>query len=148
MASRGVNKVILLGTLGRDPEVRTTSNGSVVAGMSVATSETWKDKQSGERKEQTEWHRVSMFGRTAEIARDYLHKGSKIYLEGRLQTRKWQDKEGKDQYTTEIIANEFQMLDSKREDGGQPANTQTQSSNTQSKGTAPAEADFDDDIPF
>lgn len=147
MASRGVNKVILLGTLGRDPEVRTTSNGSVIAGMSIATSETWKDKQTGERKEQTEWHRVSMFGRTAEIARDYLHKGSKIYLEGRLQTRKWQDKEGKDQYTTEIIANEFQMLDSKREDGGQPSNTQTQSSNTQSK-TAPAEADFDDDIPF
>lgn len=147
MASRGVNKVILIGTLGRDPEVRTTSNGSVVAGMSLATSETWKDKQSGERKEQTEWHRVSMFGRTAEIARDYLHKGSKIYLEGRLQTRKWQDKEGKDQYTTEIIANEFQMLDSKREDGGQPSNTQTQSSNTHSK-TAPAEADFDDEIPF
>lgn len=147
MASRGVNKVILLGTLGRDPEVRTTTNGSVVAGMSVATSETWKDKQSGERKEQTEWHRVSMFGRTAEIARDYLHKGSKIYLEGRIQTRKWQDKEGKDQYTTEIIANEFQMLDSKRDDGGQPY-TQSANTQTQSSTAAPAVPDFDDDIPF
>ena len=144
MASRGVNKVILIGTLGRDPEVRNTQTGTVIANMSLATSEVWKDKTSGERKEQTEWHRISMFGRTAEIARDYLRKGSKVYLEGRLQTRKWQDKEGKDQYTTEIIANEFQMLDSRR-DGGDQANTQT---NTQSAHANPAPADFDDDIPF
>ena len=144
MASRGVNRVIIVGTLGRDPEVRTTTNGTVIAGMSVATSEVWKDKASGERKEQTEWHQISMFGRTAEIARDYLRKGSKVYLEGRLQTRKWQDKEGKDQYTTEIIANEFQMLDSRR-DGGDQANTQT---HTQSAHANPAPADFDDDIPF
>lgn len=147
MASRGVNKVILVGTLGRDPEVRSSQSGTVMASLSVATSETWKDKQSGERKEQTEWHRVSMFGRTAEIARDYLKKGSKIYLEGRLQTRKWQDKEGKDQYTTEIVSQEFQMLDSKRDDSGQPY---TQSSNTQTQSSiaAPAATDFDDDIPF
>ena len=96
MAQRGVNKVMLLGNIGRDPEVRVSPNGNAIANLTLATSETWKDQQ-GERQERTEWHRIVMFGKTAEIARDYLRKGGKIYLEGKLQTRKWQDKEGKDQ---------------------------------------------------
>ncbi|GAA5219017.1 single-stranded DNA-binding protein [Corallincola platygyrae] len=118
MASRGVNKVILVGNLGQDPEVRYMPNGAAVANFTVATSETWKDKQTGEQKEQTEWHRVTMYRRLAEIAGEYLRKGSKVYIEGRLQTRKWQDQQGQDRYTTEIIANEMQMLDS-RGAGGQ-----------------------------
>ena len=120
MASRGVNKVILVGNLGADPEVRTSPNGSVIANLRVATGEAWKDQQ-GQLQERTEWHRVVVFGRTAEIARDYLRKGSKLYLEGRIQTRKWQDKNGQDQYTTEIVAQEFQMLDrAGGGDGGAP----------------------------
>lgn len=112
MASRGINKVILVGNLGTDPEVRFTQNSTAIANLSVATSESWKDKQSGEQREQTEWHRVVLYRRLAEIAGEYLRKGSKVYIEGRLQTRKWQGQDGRDMYTTEVIANEMQMLDS------------------------------------
>ena len=120
MASKGVNKVILVGNLGKDPEVRYTPNGKAVANLTLATSESWKD-QSGQMQEKTEWHRVSMFGKLAEIAGEYLRKGSQVYIEGKLQTRKWQNKEGQDQYTTEIVLDPFngvmQMLGSKG--GGQ-----------------------------
>ncbi len=166
MASRGVNKVILVGNLGADPEIRQSPNGSVVANLNVATGEAWKDQQ-GQLQERTEWHRVVMFGRTAEIARDYLRKGSKLYLEGRLQTRKWQDKNGQDRYTTEIVAQEFQMLD--RAGGGEgapaprPPATNAGAYNQDSGYDAPRnpasnpsyppsgggmDVDFDDDIPF
>lgn len=111
--ARGVNKVILIGNLGNDPEVRYTPNGSAVATVSLATSETWRDKQSGELQDRTEWHRVVFFNRLAEIVGEYLHKGSKIYVEGSLRTRKWQDKNGMERHTTEIIANEMHMLDSR-----------------------------------
>ncbi len=113
----GVNKVILVGNLGQDPEVRYTQQGDAVATLSIATSETWKDKNTGEKKEATEWHRVVLFRRLAEVADEYLHTGSKVYIEGKLQTRKWTDKEGHDRYTTEIRADQLQMLDSKG-DGG------------------------------
>jgi single-strand DNA-binding protein len=120
MASKGVNKVILVGNLGKDPEVRYTPNGKAVANLTLATSESWKD-QSGQIQEKTEWHRVSMFGKLAEIAGEYLRKGSQVYIEGKLQTRKWQNKEGQDQYTTEIVLDPFngvmQMLGGKG--GGQ-----------------------------
>ncbi len=115
--ARGVNKVIILGNLGQDPEVRFMPNGSAVANFTVATSESWKDKQTGEQKEKTEWHRIVMYQRLAEIAGEYIKKGSKVYLEGKLQTRKWTNQQGADQYTTEIIANEMQMLDPRT--GGQ-----------------------------
>ena len=118
MASRGVNKVILIGNLGQDPESRAMPSGKAVTNLRIATSETWRDKQTGEMKEQTEWHTVVMFDRLAEIAKDYLRKGSKVYIEGRLRTRKWQDKAGQDRYTTEITANELQMLDTKGAGGG------------------------------
>ena len=138
MATRGINKVILVGNLGADPETRATSTGTIVTNLRLATGEAWKDQQ-GQLQERTEWHRIILFQRAAEIARDYLRKGSKIYLEGRLQTRKWQDKEGRDQYTTEIVAQEFQMLDrtpGDHDDAPRPA-------------PAPAAAgQFDDDIPF
>jgi len=111
--ARGINKVILIGNLGADPETRAMPSGVTVANIRVATSENWKDKQSGEQKERTEWHNVAMFGRLGEIAGEYLKKGSKVYIEGSLRTRKWQDKQGNDRYTTEIIANEMQMLDSR-----------------------------------
>jgi len=142
---RGVNKVIIVGTLGRDPEQRYLPSGSAVCNMSVATSEQWKDKQSGDKQERTEWHRVSMFGKLAEIAAQYLRKGSQVYLEGKLQTRKWQDKEGKDRYTTEIICDEMQML------GGKRDQTTTASSEVSTDSTAASKdgpPDFDDDIPF
>ncbi|RUO30627.1 single-stranded DNA-binding protein [Aliidiomarina sedimenti] len=119
MASRGINKVILIGNLGADPEVRYTQNSTAIANLSVATSETWKDKQSGEQREQTEWHRVVCYRRLAEIAGEYLRKGSKVYIEGRLQTRKWQGQDGKDNYTTEIVCNDMQMLDGRGGQGGQ-----------------------------
>ena len=119
MASRGVNKVILVGNLGGDPETRYMPSGGAVTNITVATSETWKDKQSGQQQERTEWHRVVFFNRLAEIAGEYLRKGSKVYLEGALRTRKWQDKQsGQDRYTTEIVASEMQMLDSRGEGGG------------------------------
>lgn len=117
--SKGVNKVIIVGNMGNDPEVRVGNNGNCIATISVATSESWKDKNTGRQQEKTEWHRVVMFNRLAEIVRDYLKKGSEVYLEGKLQTRKWQDNEGKDRYTTEIVANEMQMLDSRGDNGGQ-----------------------------
>ncbi|MED5526985.1 MAG: single-stranded DNA-binding protein [Pseudomonadota bacterium] len=113
MASRGINKVIIVGNLGGDPEVRYMPNGNAVANFTVATSESWKDKQSGEQKELTEWHRMVIYGRLAEIAGEYLRKGSKVYMEGRLQTRKWAGQDGQDRYTTEIIVSEMQMLDSR-----------------------------------
>ncbi len=118
MASRGINKVIIVGNIGQDPEVRFMPNGGAVANFTVATSETWKDKQTGEQKEKTEWHRIVMYQRLAEIAGEYLKKGSKVYLEGRLQTRKWQNQQGADQYTTEIIVNDMQMLDSRGQGQG------------------------------
>ncbi len=121
----GVNKVILVGNLGKDPEVRFMPNGGAVANITVATSDSWKDKQTGEQKEKTEWHRVVMFGKLAEVAGEYLKKGSKVYLEGQLQTRKWTNQQGQDQYTTEIVLQGFngvmQMLDSRGQSGGQSA---------------------------
>ena len=142
--SKGVNKAIILGNLGQDPEVRYTNDGKAIANITVATSESWKDKNSGEKVEKTEWHRVSFFGRLAEIVGEYLTKGSKIYIEGKIQTRKWQDKDGKDCYTTEIVAREMQMLDSRAQSAG---NAQQQSVDT-GKGDASGHNDFDDDIPF
>lgn len=115
--ARGVNKVILIGNLGADPEVRYTPNGNAVANITLATSSAWRDKQTGELQDRTEWHRIAFFNRLAEIVGEYLHKGSKIYVEGSLRTRKWQDKNGIDRYTTEIIANEMQMLDSRNSGG-------------------------------
>src|SRR5512135_443500 len=116
--ARGVNKVILVGNLGKDPEVRYMPSGGAVANITIATSEQWKDKDTGQQQERTEWHNVVFFNRLAEIAGEYLKKGSKVYVEGSLRTRKWQDKEGKDRYTTEIVANEMQMLDSRGAGGG------------------------------
>jgi single-strand DNA-binding protein len=116
MASRGVNKVILVGNLGNDPEVRYMPNGNAVANLSIATSESWKDQQ-GQPQERTEWHKVTMYRRLAEIAGEYLKKGSQIYLEGKLQTRKWQDQSGNDRYTTEVIADQMQMLGGRNEGG-------------------------------
>ena len=113
MASRGINKVILVGNLGNDPETRYLPSGGAVTNISVATSDSWKDKQTGQPQERTEWHRIVFFNRLAEIAAEYLKKGSKVYLEGSLRTRKWQDKSGQDRYTTEIVAGEMQMLDSR-----------------------------------
>ena len=157
MASRGINKVILIGNLGADPEIRSTSNGNTIANLRLATSETWKDQQ-GQQQERTEWHRVVLFGRTAEVAQTYLRKGSKLFIEGRLQTRKWQDKEGRDQYSTEIVANDMQMLDRAGEgQGGEqvPGRTQTQPKpqpqiqpTSQPVPNENAWADFDDDVPF
>lgn len=117
MASRGINKAIIVGNLGADPETRYTAGGTAVTNANVATSDSWRDKTSGEMQERTEWHRIVFFARLAEIAGEYLRKGSKVYIEGRIQTRKWQNKEGQDVYTTEIVANEMQMLDSRG--GGQ-----------------------------
>lgn len=111
--ARGVNKVLLIGNLGADPEVRAMPSGMTVANFRIATSEKWKDKESGEEKERTEWHSCAAFGRTGEVCGEYLKKGSKVYIEGKLQTRKWQDKNGNDRYTTEVIVNEMQMLDSR-----------------------------------
>lgn len=135
--ARGVNKVILIGNLGQDPEIRYMPSGAAVANLSLATSESWKDKDSGEKQERTEWHRLVIFGRLAEIAGEYLTKGSKIYAEGKLQTRKW-EKEGHDHYSTEIVVREMQMLDSR---GSQKPHAENQH-------TEPAKDDFDDDIPF
>jgi len=152
--ARGVNKVILIGNLGNDPEVRYTPSGSAVANIVVATSSAWRDKQSGELQERTEWHRIVFFNRLAEIVGEYLHKGSKVYIEGSLRTRKWQDKMGVDRYTTEIIANEMQMLDSRSHsqqnqgsEGGNNFQKSTDSTTTASE-PAPSTDDFDDDIPF
>jgi single-strand DNA-binding protein len=144
--ARGINKVILVGNLGRDPEVRYSPNGAAIANLSVATSESWKDKNTGEQVEKTEWHRVVMFRRLAEIAGEYLKKGSKVYIEGKLQTRKWQGQDGQDRYTTEIVANEMQMLDSR---GGGTASFDNGPSSSGNQQPEPVPmGDFDDDIPF
>jgi len=160
----GVNKVIIVGNLGNDPEVRYSNNGAAIANISVATSDSWKDKNTGERQERTEWHRIVMFNRLGEIAGEYLKKGSKVYIEGKLQTRKWQDQQGQDRYSTEIVADQMQMLDSRGGGmgGGQGGGYQQQGSGQQQGGgqqfggdqpkqapSQPAPAtDFDDDIPF
>lgn len=149
--ARGVNKVILIGSLGKDPEVKYMPNGNAVANISVATSESWKDKNTGENVDKTEWHRVVAFRRLAEIMGEYLKKGSKVYIEGKLQTRKWQDKNGKDNYTTEIICNEMQMLDNKSQGSAPAQQRSTQSAapnSSQPASKPPANNDFDDDIPF
>lgn len=144
--ARGVNKVILVGNLGNDPEVRYLPNGDAVANLSVATTDSWKDKQTGEKQERTEWHRVVMFKRLGEIAGEYLKKGSQVYIEGKLQTRKWQDNSGNDRYTTEIVANEMQMLGGR---GGSASFSGDSAPASASAAPAPVEAgDFDDDIPF
>lgn len=124
MASRGINKVILIGNLGAKPEIRYTQNNTAIANLSIATSETWKDKQTGEPREQTEWHRCVAYRRLAEIAGEYLDKGSKVYVEGRLQTRKWQGQDGVERYTTEVVINDLQMLDSRGGSGGYPSQGQ------------------------
>ena len=154
MASRGINKVILVGNLGADPENRTSQTGNAITNISVATSETWKDKSTGQQQERTEWHRVVFFNRLAEIAAEYLRKGSKVYVEGSLRTRKWQDQNGQDRYTTEVVGNEMQMLDSRGMGGDQygggtqsapPPQSQSQPQPTSSGGCFDP---VDDDIPF
>ena len=152
--ARGVNKVTLIGNLGNDPEVRYSGNGNAVANVSLATAESWRDKDSGEQQERTEWHRVVFFGRLAEIVSEYLHKGSQIYVEGRLQTNKWQDKEGNDRYTTQIVANEIQMLGgrggtSNNKEPAPESDDTVDSSPKKSEPIAKSPADdFDEDIPF
>ena len=153
--ARGVNKVILVGNLGADPEVKYMPSGGAVANVSLATTDSWKDKSSGERQERTEWHRVVFFNRLAEIAGEYLRKGSQVYVEGRLQTRKWQGQDGQDRYTTEIVASEMQMLGG-RSGGDAPFDSAPKSRGSQQSSSpapapqqsAPAMDDFDDDIPF
>jgi single-strand DNA-binding protein len=148
--ARGVNKVILVGNLGKDPEVRYMPNGNAVANITLATTESWKDKQSGEQQEKTEWHRIVMFRRLGEIAGEYLKKGSQVYIEGKLQTRKWQDNSGNDRYTTEIVASEMQMLGGRGGGGsaGFPADSAPAQSSAPTPAPAAAGGDFDDDIPF
>ncbi len=150
-----VNKVILVGNLGRDPETRYTTDGAAITNITVATSERWKDKASGEMKEATEWHRVAFFGRLAEIAGEYLKKGSQVYVEGKIRTRKWQDKEGQDRYTTEVVADEMKMLGSRQGMGGEPDRGSDEPRTARAGGTKPAAgkpvadiAGMDDDIPF
>lgn len=153
--ARGINKVILIGNLGNDPDSRYMPNGNPVTTLSVATSESWKDKDSGENQERTEWHRVVLFNRLAEIAGEYLRKGSKVYVEGALRTRKWTDKNEQERYTTEIIGNNLQMLDSRGE-AGQTAGMAPSSRSNQNQAPKPAAKapmepaapEFDDDIPF
>ena len=152
--SRGINKVILVGNLGQDPEIRYTPSGKAISNITVATTDSWKDKQTGEQQERTEWHRIVFFNRLAEIVGEYLKKGSQVYIEGRLQTRKWQDQSGQDRYTTEIVASEMQMLGSRNKGAEDaPPNDYSQSGPTskpaeKSGATPAAPDDFDDDIPF
>ncbi len=157
--ARGINKVILVGNLGKDPEAKFMPNGNAVTNITVATSETWKDKQTGQQQERTEWHRVVFFNRLAEIASEYLKKGSKIYLEGSLRTRKWQAQDGQDRYTTEIVASEMQMLDSRGGSSDYQAPTSEQNepphqtgvtSDNKAASLSPesGSSTFDDDIPF
>jgi single-strand DNA-binding protein len=161
--ARGINKVIIVGNVGGDPETRYMPSGSALTNLTIATNESWKDKQTGEQKERTEWHRVAMFNRLAEIAAEYLRKGSQVYIEGKLRTRKWQDKGGQDRYTTEIIADEMQMLGGRGGSGGggnfgggapsgdAPSGGGQQGGGQQGGGNAPPQPgpdDFDDDIPF
>ena len=152
--ARGINKVILVGNLGADPETRYMPSGGAVTNIRVATTDSWRDKESGEQQERTEWHSVALFGRLGEIAGEYLSKGRQVYIEGRLRTRKWQDRDGNDRYTTEIIANEMQMLGGRGDGGGRaparaapeaaPAVAPAATASTSSSDSG----DFDDDIPF
>ncbi len=153
--ARGINKVILVGNLGADPEIRYMPSGNAVANARIATTDSWRDKQSGEQQERTEWHQVVFFNRLAEIVGEYLKKGSQVYVEGRLQTRKWQDKSGNDRYTTEIVANEMQMLGGRGGGGPGPSESYSERSaparepqSAGGSGGGRGEADFDDDIPF
>ena len=160
--ARGVNKVILVGNLGRDPEIKYTASGAAIANITIATSESWNDKQSGEKVEKTEWHRVVAFQRLAEIMGEYLKKGSQVYIEGKLQTRKWQDQNGQDRYSTEVVASDMQMLGSRGGEGGgsqqntggfrsNPKPQQQQPQQPQQQQSAPASSGGgfdDDDIPF
>ena len=156
--ARGINKVILIGNLGADPETRAMPSGTTVANLRVATSESWRDKQTGEQQERTEWHRVALFGRLAEVAGEYLRKGSQVYIEGSLRTRKWQDKQGNERYSTEIVGNDLQMLGGRGGAGagtsGSPAaagagsaGAPSYAEETAGGGSARSE-EFDDDIPF
>lgn len=153
--ARGINKVILIGHVGVDPEVRYMPNGNAVATVSIATTESWKDKQTGERQDRTEWHRVVCYNRLGEIIGEYVRKGSKVYIEGSLRTRKWQDQQGQDRYTTEIIANDLQMLDGKGNNNNMPddmpsQNYESMPENKNRKSPAHVDAleELDDDIPF
>ena len=152
--ARGVNKVIIVGNLGGDPETRYMPSGAAVTNLTVATNESWKDKQTGEQKERTEWHKVAMFNRLAEIAAEYLRKGSQVYIEGKLRTRKWQDQNGQDRWTTEIIADEMQMLGGRGGAGGAGGGGGgsfgggQQGSGGGNAPPQPGPDDFDDDIPF
>ena len=154
--ARGINKVILVGNLGADPETRAMPSGMTVANLRIATSESWRDKQTGEQQERTEWHRVALFGRLAEIASEYLRKGSQVYIEGSLRTRKWQDKQGNERYSTEIIGNELQMLGGRGGAGGAGAapvsagagSASSPSYAEESSGGGSRSEEFDDDIPF
>jgi single-strand DNA-binding protein len=155
--ARGINKVILIGNLGADPETRAMPSGTTVANLRVATSESWRDKQTGEQQERTEWHRVALFGRLAEIAAEYLRKGSQVYIEGSLRTRKWQDKQGNERYSTEIVGNELQMLGGRGGAGAGTASTTPSTASTGAHAFAEESAgggggsrseEFDDDIPF
>ncbi|HEY1874133.1 MAG TPA: single-stranded DNA-binding protein [Steroidobacteraceae bacterium] len=165
--ARGINKVILIGNLGADPETRAMPSGTTVANLRVATSESWRDKQTGEQQERTEWHRVALFGRLAEIAGEYLRKGSQVYIEGSLRTRKWQDKQGNERYSTEIVGNDLQMLGGRGGAGasagagagagasGSPAGASAGSASAPSYaeesaggGGGSRSEEFDDDIPF
>ena len=149
----GINKVILVGNLGAKPEVKYASNGNAISNLSVATSESWTDKSTGQKQERTEWHRVSLFGKLAEIAGQYLDKGSKVYIEGKLQTRKWQDQNGQDRYTTEVVVSGFngtlQMLD-RRDDSSSsaPSEDVTVKDQTEPSITPVSKDEFEDDIPF
>ena len=149
--ARGINKVIIVGNVGQDPETRYMPSGSAVTNFTVATNESWKDKQTGEQKDRTEWHRVAMFNRLAEIAAEYLRKGSQVYIEGKLRTRKWQDQSGQDRWTTEIVADEMQMLGGRGGAGGGGGSAPMSSGQDSGQPSAPPQTgpdDFDDDIPF
>ncbi len=152
--ARGVNKAIIVGTLGKDPDVKYTAGGSAVVNVSVATNESWRDKSTGENVEKTEWHRIVIFGKLAEIAAQYLKKGSQVYFEGKIQTRKWQDQSGQDRYSTEIVANEMQMLGGRQDASGGTApfkpqqRPQAQTPAQSSQFDAPPADDGFDDIPF
>jgi single-strand DNA-binding protein len=154
--ARGINKVILIGNLGADPETRAMPSGTTVANLRVATSESWRDKQTGEQQERTEWHRVAFFGRLAEVAGEYLRKGSQVYIEGSLRTRKWQDKQGNERYSTEVIGNDLQMLGGRAGAGGAGAAPVSAGAGSasppayaeESTGSGSRSEEFDDDIPF
>lgn len=144
----GVNKVILVGNLGDDPQIKEFNDGGKICNLSLATSEKWKDKNTGEQKEATEWHRVVLSNRTADLAQKYLHKGSKVYIEGKLQTRKWQDDKGQDRYTTEVRGFQLQFLDSKGGSSYEPEHQKAKADGYQPQAKGPDDTGFEDDIPF